>query len=409
MIIIAPSVTLPNSVPSGAAGAARPLVPGLPAPIPAPVPLPAIPGARPSPLALSAGQTLAASVVRGGAAGDMVLLNIGGKPLEARSTLSLSAGQQLNLNVQKAGAQTVLQLVPSATTTRMTANQGLRVALPRATSLLPLLESLQTMTGKQGEAAFKNLPANVQTAAREVLSALPERHTLGAADGLRRALQRSGHFMESQAARQSPGSALPPADLKAALVRLANVIREQLPAPQRSQTASRTSAQGAVPVARDALPELAALGKASEGAVYRIQSQQLHQASAQLEQPGLLALEFPVRGEQRFDLLRLQVGKDSRRGGEDEQASVWQVVVDLDLGDAGPLQAHVTLRGGSISATLRVQDTSTADCARIRLPELGGRFEQAGLQVGELACLNATPLAPAADESDNGALIEVEA
>ncbi len=390
MIIITPSVKLPTTGPGGDPGAARPPASAIPAVVPvSPVARPAAPG-------IGAGQVVTAKVLRGGDPGSTVLLEVAGKPVEARTTLSLSAGQQLNLSVRKTGAETVLQLVPAKPSAQATIDAGLRVALPRAGSLVSLLETLSALTATPAAGRDANLPASVQMAAREVLTAVPERQSLGLADNLRRALLDSGQFMESRAARQPVGSSLPGTDLKATLLRLANVIREQLATPAR-RGAQPSNAQSAEPGARQALPELTALGKASEGAIYRIQSQQLQHASGHAEQTGLLALEVPVRSERELEMLRLRVHRDGRRS-DDAESAAWQVVIDLDLGASGSLQAHLTLRAGDISATLRMSDPDTARTTRDRLGELEARLEQAGLTVGSVCCLNAMPLEPAADE-----------
>ena len=256
---------------------------------------------------------------------------------------------------------------------------------------MPLPEAFNTLLQAVSADDASRLPAAVQRALAGVLAAMPDADRLQAASGLRDTLLNSGMFLESRAAALPAGRALPPADLKAALLRLATAIRAQ-PEVQAARTAQGRSPAPAQAASPEPLPELAALGKASEGALHRIQSQQLQQVTAQQEQPGLLALEVPVRDRQQASLLKLRVRDDARRQADGE-ARTWQVVVDLDLGAAGPLQAHVTLRGGAIAATLRIANADTAAAARTRVAELQSRLEEAGLEAGSLVCLHAPPLA----------------
>ena len=399
MIVIAPSSAITSPVTPDAPGATPAVVSTS-----APASLRTTAGG----LALQLGQVLGATVLRGGAAGGTVSLQVAGQTVDARSTLALSAGQQLNLNVTATGRQTVLQILDGQVAQNATALQGLRAALPRSAPLPVLFEALaRAVTGGE-DGGDARLPLPVREAARALVEAIPSRHSLQPADGLQQALKKSGLFMESQAVRQPPGSALPPGDLKAALMRLASAIREQLPAPMRQSAAGESAASSAATHPRELPAQLLELGRASEAAVYRVQSQQLQHGMQRNEQPTALAVELPVRSEQQTEILRLRVAEDGRRRDDGDEPT-WQVVLDLDLGTAGPLQAHLTLRGGTVSTLLRIAHADTAAVARETLVTLERGLREAGVEVGTLHCLRAEPLAAPEATIDSGTLLEVQA
>jgi len=204
---------------------------------------------RPVPIGGSAGvswrpgQLLQATVTE--SATGRVLLAIGHRQLSAETSLPLHKGQQLTLQVQSLGQQPVLRIIPAATDSTLAAT--MRLLLPRQGAMTPLLSSLSQLAA----APRAPVPVLVKELARVMVRQLPTVATASTAQGLKRALQESGVFLErhlftppAAAGAGSPAAA----DFKANLLRLLQLLRNW-PADRQPVTTHRPPAAGPPPAA----------------------------------------------------------------------------------------------------------------------------------------------------------------
>lgn len=154
-------------------------------------------------------------------------------------------------------------------------------------------------------------------------------------------------------------------------------------------------------------PELAAKLKGLlEGALHRVQSQQLATLAARDHGAPAWHFELPVRLGQQYDAVRLTVGREPPRQGHDEDVT-WTVNLALSPGDLGGMHVRVTLSGIRISSTLWAEHPETAELVRGRLDELRTGLDGAGFDVGRMQCLDGCP--PAARAEPSGGLLRVRA
>ena len=185
---------------------------------------------------------------------------------------------------------------------------------------------------------------SIVQAVERLLAVLPALTQVTGADGLKHAIASSGLFLESALLHpQLAGAA--DKDVKTALLRLANVIRQNL--------ASEASAQQT-----DALPTrdtLQSLLRQVESGLARLQLHQLaslgsHQAQGDERQ--IITLELPLLQpqEKTLEMLQLKIQRENnkRRSGVED---CWSVTLHLNPSGYGEINAVVSLTGGKISTT----------------------------------------------------------
>lgn len=401
------------------------------------------------------GQVLAATVIANPQPGQSEL-RIGNLLVRAQTgTLELSPGQNLRLEVASLKEQPVLKLLSLLQQNPVLL--AVRDTLPRQQPLAPLFSALARLA--TGSTQSQNAAPALARLAQEFLTRLPDSQSVATAGGLRQALRDSGLFLETklaQAATHPPnarGEAFQRAnldrDVKANLLRLVSVLKENVAnsAPAVSRAGASPANAPAVPAGTALTAQLtAALAAAAprapftgapldigaplqrgqpplppltlarvlkgqelsmtprelqlhaEGALARVQLNQL--SSLPLErQPGMeWLIELPVRREQETDIWNLRISRDPERDGERgpaENAGGWSVMLAFDLPGIGPLQTRVNLRGEQISAQFFSQTPGILALVREHLPMLQARLRQAGLQIDELSCHHGQIPAPA--------------
>lgn len=407
---------------------------------------PAQPGHSGTAPAWRVGQVLAAIVVASPRQG-LSDLRIGTLLVRAQTgELQLAPGQTLRLEVASLKEQPVLRLLNQMAADPL--NAAMRNTLPRQQPLAPLLASLVRAAGDVQ--ATRQLAPEIVRAAQELLGRLPAAAALGQAGGLREALRNSGLFLESKLARaatgtaQPAGAAAPPrapdigTDFKAHLIRLIQVLRENaanstpqaprggtappaaaLPSPAtpaalspamlaavlanaRPPAAAGAYGDPAAPPQRGQPPQpqaVAALGRAaleplellrqSEGALARIQLNQLSSLTGERPTAGDWLIELPVRRDGDIDLWGLRIGREPDRdgtGAAEGGAPGWAVTLAFELPGLGPMQARIALCGERVTAQFFSPSRDIAPLVRTHLPLLDARLRAAGLEVGELGC-----------------------
>ena len=254
-------------------------------------------------LALRDGQTITATVRQAGADGSLTL-EIGGRMLEARSTLRMLQGMVLQLRVEREQDQVLLRLDPQQVK-QLSQDQAMRQLLPRQESLKPLLEQLHQAGLRPASLPSGNPGPTVQQAIGHVLAQLPTLQQVLSPQGLQQVIADSGLFLEHRLLHPQAGVRLE-GDVKNILLRLAQLIRQAInhPPPPAQPTSAQSgqsgqsgqSAQGgnATSAAQLSTEQLLTLLKQSEASLARIQVNQLTSLTTQGKgDERLLNIEIP--------------------------------------------------------------------------------------------------------------------
>jgi len=205
------------------------------------------------------GQLLQATVLQRNA-GD-VLLSIGNRQVVSETSLPLEKGQQLTVQVRSLGDLPQLRITSGLNTPPMT--EAIRALLPQQDSMTPLLASLARLT----QANQPPIPPLLREVIRMTVNNLPDTDALTRPEGVRKAIEQSGLFLERQLAQQlnphvrpTPRSALPAPiqmDFKANLVQLIQRLRDwpgSTPAEPGGATARPPTAGAVAATAPSATP-----------------------------------------------------------------------------------------------------------------------------------------------------------
>ena len=348
------------------------------------------------------------------------LLNtpLAGSKLNIETPLPLPIGSLLTAQVQ--GSQSLNFLPLSGRLDQLVLSQQLESQQSRQASLEGLFKGLQGMAGQA------NLPDELRTSIDKLLGLLPDGKQLSTTDGLTKALQQSGVFLE---AKLLGGQAQQlPQDLKANLLRLINQLLPNLPGvtPQAAAGAGGALAQALPAFVRNALgalgqpsprqqamsfplpsrllqamdqeADLEALLKLAAAAVSRLQTHQLSSlAQTQVTLEGNLLttwqLEVPMRNQHDVVPLQIKLQREESeaQSRKEQKEAVWRIDLAFDLDPLGPLQVQAQLLRGSLSSQLWAERADTAQLIDAELDNLRQRLLGAGLEVGELSCRQGMP------------------
>ncbi|MDH5444585.1 MAG: flagellar hook-length control protein FliK [Gammaproteobacteria bacterium] len=165
-------------------------------------------------------------------------------------------------------------------------------------------------------------------------------------------------------------------------------VRSQAPQPQGTAQASLINILNT----ESALDEL--IGQV-EGALARIQVQQLQTAATDQQHRPVWIMELPVRTEQGIDLFDLRIQRDSENHAEDDPKAPWTVSLAFDLEKLGPIRAQVMLYGEDrISTVFWAEKHESSSYFNQHLEKLKSRFKQVGLEVARVDCRCGKPDSP---------------
>jgi hypothetical protein len=348
------------------------------------------------------------------------LLNtpLAGSKLNVETPLPLPTGSLLSAQVQ--GSQNLSFLPLSGRLDQLVLGQQLAAQHSSQGSLEGLFKGLQGMARQDG------VPTELRATIDKLLGLLPDAKQLGSADGLAKAMEQSGVFLE---AKLLGGQAQQlPQDLKANLLRLVAQLLPSLPGgtPLPAASSGSALAQALPAFVRNALGTLGQAGlrqqamsfplparllqsmdeeadletllKLAAAAVSRLQTHQLSSlAQSQVTPEGNLLttwqLELPMRNQQEVVPLQVKLQREeSASGGKKEQKeTLWRIELAFDLDPLGPLQVQAQLLRGSLSSQLWAERADTAQLIDQELDNLRQRLLGAGLEVGELSCCQGMP------------------
>lgn len=338
--------------------------------------------AQPLANAWKVGEIVQAQVLGGSGAG-MTRLDINGLEVSAKAPMPLAAGDRLELQVTAQGPPPQLRILQHQPAASDVLGQALRQALPRGmgSDVLPrLMETLAKASAAR--------PEGLRLAIRQLVDALPSLARLTRPVELEQQIRASGLFLEHDLAQGAPE----PGDLKAALLRALAALPPAAPRP----TADIPPGPGAgepsptLPSASDASALADALREGVEGALARMQLNQIHSLLAQGTDQPLWVMEFPLPKEEADGPLRLRIRRDGGRGAGGEGGG-WRLDLDLSIEPLGPLRASLLLRGEQLEVRLWAERPETVSRIQSHLDLLHAGLSHTGLEVGQLACYPGRP------------------
>ncbi|MES9862794.1 MAG: flagellar hook-length control protein FliK [Candidatus Thiodiazotropha sp. LLP2] len=344
-------------------------------------------------------------------------LQIGVTQLTAQTTLSVSPGQPLLLQVEKAGQLPELRVLMQPSQKELTA-WALKNNLPRQQPLPQLFKALTEAVGRSPtqlvqEPVTRNLnqalPGPVKQAIEQILTRTLSVDNPSFKSEMGKALQLSGTQTELQLIRQF----LPKNDLKLNLLRLIGLIKPYIsqtasstgsglsvPAHTTTNTASKASLQ--MPIQPLPLPPspqapispqtaeadttvklLLDLFKHIDGAIARIQTNQLSSLPTDDSARQIWQFELPIRHGNGFDLFHVKIARDDQHGASGSQPG-WQLTLHMDLSPLGPMRIRLHLIGEALSTTIWSENPDTSALVNQHLNRLRSGFESAGLEVNKL-------------------------
>jgi hypothetical protein len=323
----------------------------------------------------------------------MMVLQIGAVAVETEAPSGQQLPAQFQVRVLTLGAQPQLELMLPQTAAPA-AQVAMRERLPQQNGYAPLLATLDALAQRP---ALRQLPAYLRPAlaALEHVVRTPTEITRG--EGLEEAIKRSGLFLESQLAEPNLDMAgLSQEDWKGALLRLASLLDDYLPARRASSSSSETppplQQRGLQAQPRAMLP-LSLLDDDVDALLSRLHGE-VHAALARVEVAQLEAttasawmIEIPLQGEDGRDILQVQLQQNAEGG----TGSSWTFGFAIDLPGLGPLQGELQLRDVRLSVRLWAERADTVHRLEQQFGPLRQALSATGLILDQLSCQQGLP------------------
>lgn len=176
----------------------------------------------------------------------LISLRVGATLLTAQLDFKVKIGEKLALEVLTPGDKPILQSLRNDQLKQLI-DAAIRQTLPKQHSIAQLAKDIETLIAQK---QLTKLPANIQSALKQLIQAFPDKSSVSQAAGLKQAFQQSGLFLEARLSGIGKNHAVNlNHDIKAGLLRLQTVIQQQLiKSPATStQTTHATSYKQALP------------------------------------------------------------------------------------------------------------------------------------------------------------------
>jgi hypothetical protein len=159
-------------------------------------------------------------------------------------------------------------------------------------------------------------------------------------------------------------------------------------APQAAVQANNTQTQNANQAAARAIEwhMLRDLLREVESASARIQYNQLSMLRDSDNSPNanVWLFDVPVKDKQQLDMLQMRF--EQRRGGENgDSETIWQVQLNLETRNLGPMQARISLFNDDVKVLLLAERADAAAHLTAHIDALAARLDELGVSVSQLS------------------------
>jgi hypothetical protein len=336
---------------------------------------------------LSSGDLLVARVIANHHKGELVL-QVGDEVINAATKLQMSKGEQLYLRVIKGGAEPQAEQIDIKQYLQQIKLAAYRTILPRQHSLAESFEILiNALKGKSD-----TLPENIRGSIEMLLKQLPTADKVARAQQLRQLIGNTGLFTEAKLLT----GIIAPGDLKIALNQIMAMIRpllaEQSDRPAKGGRKAVIAATQGTAVTTP-LVLLGELMRSSEGAIAKIQAQQLASLPQDDSTQQVWHFQLPIYHNDKVELLTFQI-EHEKKSCQEDTAVPWSITLQMNLSPLGPMRAQIRLKGQEVSTTFWAEEQDTLTLVNQNLPTLRGALERTGLKVAGLRVLHGmiTPL-----------------
>ena len=356
--------------------------------------------------------------------------------LQTSSKTALEVGQRLTVQVvdlknnipelRVINSQNAAVSIPQMIGQSQSQQQSLQALFDNLARLIPQASGVSVVTDQQ-------LPKPIQEQLQTLWRALPEANQLQQPARLKHAIQNSGVFLESHllAASQHENRVLPALDVKTHLLRLAELIRQQIPARNlQAPTASgvaHTTATPSAPAKTEGLPLkpetggnaprivdpdissppprgatlqsthslaqiLETLQQQTEAGLQRTLTHQLHMLNSENPRQHLV-LELPVRHDQQIDVFDLRIQPDAEQHPQHAQVAqhTWSMMLAFDLEGLGPVRAQVRFHNNQISTHWWAEQSNTVQLFQQHIEYLKNRLAHVGIDMQQAQCQQGIP------------------
>ncbi|WP_297808227.1 flagellar hook-length control protein FliK [uncultured Methylophaga sp.] len=271
-------------------------------------------------------------------------------------------------------------------------------------NLLQLAQVLKTELVQSGSARLldnpallQKMPAEVQTALRQLVSTPQQLSQLPAQvpPALASRGQTPMQLLLSLLAGLSSGQQSTPGQNSAATPSQ-GLTHPQLIAASREQPAAQN--QPAIramewQLMRDLLREV-------ESATARIQYNQLSmlREADTTANNNIWLFDLPVKDKQQLQMLQMRLEQHSAALTDDEDA-IWQVQLNLETRNLGPMQARISLHQQDVKVVLLAEREHSAAMLSSHIDDLNRRLQKLDINVSHLSCRQA-PVKPLTAEAD---------
>lgn len=179
-------------------------------------------------------------------------------------------------------------------------------------------------------------------------------------------------------------------DLKLNLLKLISLTQSLLPQQslskgQRKISQGPSNVQVTEPSVQTTLTDM---NKQLDGALARIQLNQLCSLAQEDPTRQIWQFELPMRQGDQVDLFQFMV-KRGRASSDDDEAVCWSLVLRMDLARLGPMRVQLRLHDNLISALVWSENATTTALVTDHLTDLQDAFERKGLEVEKIAAFTA--------------------
>ncbi|MES9829032.1 MAG: flagellar hook-length control protein FliK [Candidatus Thiodiazotropha sp.] len=320
-----------------------------------------------------------------------IRLQIGVTRLIAQTTLRVPSGQALTLQVEKSGNLPELRVLTRPSLEQMK-SAALKQVMPRQQPLPQLFKHLTQVTSSDSTRASP-LPPAVKQAVQSILARVIPIEDPGFKTQLVQAMQLSGTQTEARLINHQINGK----DLKLNLLRLIGLIRPLISNPGSQSNQALTFQQPLLnpaqsppvtppPAAQETNPTtrlLLDLFKHLDGAIARIQTNQLSSLPTEDTTRQVWQFELPIRQEGGFDLFHFRISRDAVRKGTETEFT-WNLTLHMNLPSLGPMRIKLSLFGEKLSTTIWSEKPDTASLVNQHLGRLRASLESTGLEVNKL-------------------------